>query len=64
MRNPQLDGDRFYANRFTYNKQRDLLGEGTYGKVYRAFDTFAKSRVALKLVRMVASHSFGADFLH
>ncbi|KAF4684429.1 hypothetical protein FOZ60_007897, partial [Perkinsus olseni] len=50
MHNSQLDGDRFYASRFMYNKQRDLLGEGTYGKVYRAFDTVAKSRVALKLV--------------
>ncbi|KAF4677317.1 hypothetical protein FOL47_002245 [Perkinsus chesapeaki] len=45
-----LDGDRFYASRFSYNKQKDLLGEGTYGKVYRAFDTLTKTKVALKLV--------------
>ncbi|KAF4695224.1 hypothetical protein FOZ60_005547 [Perkinsus olseni] len=33
-----------------YNQQRDFLGQGTYGKVYRASDTVAKSRIALKLV--------------
>jgi TPR repeat protein len=38
-----------FKKRYTYNPSTDLLGEGAFGKVFRAVDTLTDLRVAIKI---------------
>ena len=38
-----------FIKRFTYDPTSDLLGEGGFGRVYKAYDNYEHEYVALKI---------------
>ncbi len=51
-------------NRYKYNPDTDLLGEGGLGKVYKAFDVQQERYVAIKKFNVTSNlkHSLRAEF--
>lgn len=45
-----------FEKRYTYNLQSDLLGEGSFGRVYRAYDNYNHEYVALKMQDVAPLH--------
>jgi serine/threonine protein kinase len=41
--------DRDFFERFVYDSEKDILGSGGFGTVYKAYDKFEKKHVAIKI---------------
>lgn len=45
-----------FSERYEYDSNRDLLGEGGFGRVYRAYDSYEHEYVALKMQNVDPKH--------
>ena len=45
-----------FSERYEYDSNRDLLGEGGFGRVYRAYDNYEHEYVALKMQNVDPKH--------
>ena len=50
-----IDSSEFAENRYIFTKERDCIGEGTYGAVYIGVDSHTGAKVALKRIKMLSS---------
>lgn len=45
-----------FSERYEYDSNRNLLGEGGFGRVYRAYDGYEHEYVALKMQNVDPKH--------